>query len=396
MKSLRIFYASDRTPTGGVISNIWRENLYGSLVDLGHDVVEFDYDLSETFRYLDTENPDHLAFIRKNRPRVGEEFVRQVRDAHRRAPLDLVFTYFYDACIEPARIREIRELGIPIINWYCNASYQLHLVQEISPAYTACLVPEAYRLDDYRKLGARPIYCQEAANPKFYRDLGILQDIDVSFVGQAYGERPGLIGMLLENGVRVKTFGPRWDQYLEGARQSVAPDLRGIWRRRLLKLSSPKGMLSLVRNAAKRLQPRGKVEPSTVLPPTVWGGVLDDRGLVEAFNRSKINLGFAAVGSGDTQTRITQIRLRDFEVPMCGGFYLTEHLDELGEFFEIGKEIETYRSPEELLSKCRFYLSNDSAREKVRRAGFARSLRDHTWQKRRSEAFGQAILGKDS
>jgi spore maturation protein CgeB len=386
---MRIFYASDRTPTGGVTSNIWRENLWGALVDLGHDVVEFDYDLSETFRYLDTENPEHLAFIRQNRPKVAKALLEQIRNAHAHKPLDLVFTYFYDACVEPRTIRAIGELGIPTVNWYCNASYQLHLVREISPAYTACLVPEAYRLEDYRKLGARPIYCQEAANPKFYKNLGLAPTIDVSFIGQAYGERPGLIRRLLDHGIQAQVFGPRWDRYFEGAPTHAA---ESPWRRRLLKLRSVEGLKSLARNAARRAITSPKSAPEVTVPRTIWGGVLDDAGLVRTFNQTKINLGFAAVGSGETQTRITQVRLRDFEVPICGGFYLTEHVDELGEFFKIGAEIETYRSPEELVSKCEFYLRDEPARDRIRRAGHARSLRDHTWQKRLSDAFAQVAL----
>ena len=36
------------------------------------------------------------------------------------------------------------------------------------------------------------------------------------------------------------------------------------------------------------------------------------------------------------------MRLRDFEVPMSGGFYLVEAMEELADFFVPGREIETY------------------------------------------------------
>jgi spore maturation protein CgeB len=74
-------------------------------------------------------------------------------------------------------------------------------------------------------------------------------------------------------------------------------------------------------------------------------------------------------------------------VPMSGRFYLVEHLDELGEFFEIGKEIETYRSREELLDKIRFYLAHDAERERIGQAARARCLRDHTWERRFADVF---------
>src|ERR1041385_2231648 len=113
MRSLRIFYASDTTPNvwfASIRSNIWRNNLYGALVDLGHDVVEFEYDLTQTFRNLDTGDPKQAAFIAENRPRVSAALLRQIRAANAQAPIDLFFSYFFDACIKPAAIDEIRAL----------------------------------------------------------------------------------------------------------------------------------------------------------------------------------------------------------------------------------------------------------------------------------------------
>jgi len=52
-KTLRIFYASDTTPNAWfatIRSNIWRNNLLLPLRDLGHDVVEFEYDLTVNVR----------------------------------------------------------------------------------------------------------------------------------------------------------------------------------------------------------------------------------------------------------------------------------------------------------------------------------------------------------
>jgi hypothetical protein len=49
---MRIFYASDTTPTPAFQSNMWRNNRFQPLVDLGHEVVEFKYDLRKTFRNL--------------------------------------------------------------------------------------------------------------------------------------------------------------------------------------------------------------------------------------------------------------------------------------------------------------------------------------------------------
>lgn len=133
--------------------------------------------------------------------------------------------------------------------------------------------------------------------------------------------------------------------------------------------------------------------PQEEAPVIYGGGVLSDTEMVKMYSRSKINLGFSTCGethlSGE---RILQIRLRDFEVPMSGGFYMVEYMEELEEFYEIGKEIVCYAGVEDLADKVRYYLRHDDEREAVRRAGYERCLRDHTWQKRFAAAFRQMGL----
>lgn len=210
---MKIFYVSDTTPNSAFKSNLWRNNLYLPLVDLGHEVVEFKYDLRETFQNLDPSDPLQKSFIRKNRPKITKELLRQIREAHAENPIDLFFSYFYDACILPEAIDEIKAMGIKTVNWYCNGSYQLHLVSEISPHYDWCLVPEKFRIKDYLDMGANPIYCQEAANPNIYKPYNLPVEFDVTFVGQAYGDRPTLIKHLLDNGIDIRVWGWGWKNY---------------------------------------------------------------------------------------------------------------------------------------------------------------------------------------
>lgn len=94
------------------------------------------------------------------------------------------------------------------------------------------------------------------------------------------------------------------------------------------------------------------------------------------FNQSKINLNITAksIRSG--------LSLRIFDVLGCGGFLITNYQAELPEVFEIGKELESYASPEELMEKCTYYLVHDSAREAIARRGYEKVCRLHTWDTR--------------
>ena len=363
---MRIFYASDTTPNAALASNVWRNNLYLPLVSLGHDVVEFDYDLAGTFKHLDAHDPAQSAFIAANRPRVTAELLRQVKAAHADRPIDLLFTYFYDACVLPDAIDEIKALGITTVNWYCNGSYQLHLVENIAPHYDWCLVPEKFRLPDYAAMGAHPIYCQEAANPDIYLPSTLTGEFDAVFVGQAYGERPAYIKHLRDFGIDVRVWGPNWANY---------------------------GPVSPLRRAARwgRQALRGGTLP-VMLPANILGAPLSDDAMVRMYSRAKIILGFSSCGETHLgETRILQVRLRDFEVPMSGGFYLVEYMEELEEFYEIGREIVCYDGPDDLTAKIKYFLAHDAEREQIRQAGHARCRRDHTWQKRFQAAF--ALMG---
>ena len=116
--------------------------------------------------------------------------------------------------------------------------------------------------------------------------------------------------------------------------------------------------------------------------------------MIQMYGRSKINLGFSSCGkTHETDERIVQIRLRDFEVPMSGGFYMVEYMEELEEFFDIGKEIVCYSGSEDLVDKIKYYLEHDNQREGIRRAGYERALRNHTWHKRFEMAFKQMGMG---
>jgi spore maturation protein CgeB len=356
---MRIFYAADSSPNPDFASQLWRANLHDSLVAMGHEVVDFAYDLAATFRHLDPARSEAAAFIAQNRPRLGAALLEQIRAAHAAFPIRLFFSYFYDACVEPAVLDEIGRLGIVTVNWFCNASYQLHLVREIAPHYDWCLVPERFRLEDYRALGARPIYCQEAANPRRYQPHDARPEFDLAFCGQSYGERPGIVLWLRAQGFDVRVWGPRWEYH-------IAPPSRNPLRHWL---SKPDG-----------------------LPAEAVGGVLDDDALIALYSRARINLGFAAVDDSRPGHRLTQVRLRDFEVPMSGGFYLTEHSDELADFFTPGVEIETWRTREELRDKCRYYLAHEDARRRRAAPGRARALREHSWEHRFAAAFHEMGL----
>jgi spore maturation protein CgeB len=76
------------------------------------------------------------------------------------------------------------------------------------------------------------------------------------------------------------------------------------------------------------------------------------------------------------------INPRTFEISACGAFQLTDVRQELNRDYEMGKDIETYTSPTELIEKIEYYLSHDAERSAIARSGHSKTLKNHTYQKR--------------
>ena len=73
---------------------------------------------------------------------------------------------------------------------------------------------------------------------------------------------------------------------------------------------------------------------------------------------------------------------RLFDLPANGVMQISDGGEYLEEFFKVGVEIESYETTDELIDKIYFYLKNDSAREKIAKAGYDRVLKDHTIKRR--------------
>lgn len=68
-----------------------------------------------------------------------------------------------------------------------------------------------------------------------------------------------------------------------------------------------------------------------------------------------------------------------FEATRAGSLLITEDCTNLGQYFNVGQEIEVYRSTEELIDKVRYYMApeNIQARERIAAAGQARVAAEH-------------------
>lgn len=77
--------------------------------------------------------------------------------------------------------------------------------------------------------------------------------------------------------------------------------------------------------------------------------------------------------------------MRLYEATGMGAMLLTDAKENLGELFEVGREVVAYDSAEEAVEMVRYYAEHDDERERIAKAGQARTLRDHTYELRMKE-----------
>jgi len=94
------------------------------------------------------------------------------------------------------------------------------------------------------------------------------------------------------------------------------------------------------------------------------------------FKNSKINLNITL------RSIKTGIPLRAMDIMGCGGFLLTNYQQEFLEYFEPNVDFVYYEDIDDLEEKVKFYLDNESAREKIAQRGLFKTARDHSFEAR--------------
>lgn len=99
-----------------------------------------------------------------------------------------------------------------------------------------------------------------------------------------------------------------------------------------------------------------------------FSGEISMTAMMELFYNTKVNVNILTKENRDSTN------LRNFEIPAAGAFQLSERSEAILELFEEDKEIVCFESAEELVSKCKFYLANDTARNRIAMAGYKRLI----------------------
>lgn len=385
--AVNVFLCCLQTPYTWAIPGyaFWRDNFKPALEEMGCRVIEPEQlDLAEPLaRWGD---PDWLG---TGRTRLGEALLDQVKAAHRTSGVSLFLSYFYAVHVQPDVLGAIRGLGIPVVNFFCDNIRQFEAVRPLVHSVTLNWVPERDALPLYRAVQAPATHLPMAVHPATYAPAGGEELPQVTFVGHADYLRMHLLDAVLDTDIPLRIYGDGW-----GRPRTPAPSANGSrqppplswWRRRRLSAVQHAGRIAHYGMAAEwryfqarrihaELAPRFAREAGPALPHDEF---------VSLTARSAVTLGInRCPHDGYSLERpLVYSRLRDIEAPSMGACYLTEWCRELDDLYDVGVEIEAYRSRDELVAKAEALLGDAARRRGLRSAGREAVLSRHTWRHR--------------
>ncbi|MCX7121851.1 MAG: glycosyltransferase [Gammaproteobacteria bacterium] len=320
--------------------------------------------------------------IKKNRDLV--DLAQSLRDEQ---GLDLIFCYVYDDFLLKKYAKALSNLQIPMVNYNVDMPSQWYRQVRTARYFDLMLCGQPDNMSDLARYARKAIYFPMAAMPTNMPE-NFEKDHDVTFLGTELPQRRYLLAQLAQSAVPLSIYGKYWDMPQSDicvrSLQKVIHDLRHYAIPRF----KAEGMYSLSKALLKRLYSKKNEAYNSFIAPEIIKGKLSDEALSTIFRRTKINIGLTRYEIDDpNKIGRCHMKLRDFEVPMAGGFYLVEKSPGYDQLFIDGKEIVTWQTFGELLEKIDYYLKHNDEREAIALAGQKRAMRDHTWEARFNTLF---------
>lgn len=365
---------------------------------MGHQVFEASFDWLSAF-------VPEASLTRQMR---SESLLAEVQGIHSDKGIDLFLSYFFDQHVDPEAIRMIGKLGIPTVNFFCDNIRLPKGIEELRLAFTLNWVPEWDAVSVYEKLNIPHIYLPMAANPSLYRPMVPLKERELVFVGGADPERYALVASLLRSGVAIEVFGLGWlsdereenndclaraynENHSNGYSKFSLDNLARIGRvvANQYELIQEFGVYGLYRKIQNMYLVR-RHAPET---KKCYRGAVTDQQMVRLYSEGKVTLGINRLFEiAFPRAKVKYSKLRDFEAPMAGACYLTEHCTDLEKNYEIAKEVWTYDSEDDLIDKSKELLSHSKLRAELRTAARKAALERHTWTHRFESLFATLSL----
>lgn len=292
-----------------------------------------------------------------------------------RQNIDIFLTYLYPKQINTDTIAQIRKMGIPCVNFYCDNIREFKTVPAKFRIFDLIWVPEYEALAMYSKAGVKHINLPMPmwVEPELRQRTQLREQPGVSFIGSKDMLRENLLGQAIQKGLPLSVRGAGW--LAQGTAPVFVPG--SVYQKLINQVNFVKqqGLSGL---AIKGLQQLNKLPVTPVADDHIFPSP-DFGEYINITQSSMVTLGINRVPTFKrTHNKpLTYSRLRDIEAPMLGACYLTEYCEGINHFYDTDNEINVYRTVDELVQKATELLSNKEKRDKLRINGQQRALNHH-------------------
>ena len=309
-------------------------------------------------------------------PSIGKEaFNKKLLMAVEKEKPDLLFVFMYTDEIDPKILKAIRaRRTTKIVAWFADDYWRFfNYSRRWAPYFDLAVTTSPQAFTWYRHAGfTNAALSQWACNTDVYKPRERMKDIDVSFVGQYKRGRGEIIDALHKNQIAVQAYGFGWPARTADAVQSGGPNGR-VSQEEMLNIFS-----------------RSRINLNLNVRPGRWEPAV----LARIFLRKSINHLVPDIHFVDNlrawwHFAVPHTHARPFELAGCRAFTISGYSEGIGDYYEPDREMVFYRDIDDLVQKIRYYLSHNEEREKIAQAGYERTMRDHTYQKRFKELFAK-------
>ena len=281
---------------------------------------------------------------------------------------DVLFAFMYTDELDPATLARIKnETGTKTVAWFADDYWRFFNYSKFWPPYFHYVVTTSSQaVEWYRSAGfSNVLLSQWACNTKDFQPVRtadgkpLPKDIGVSFVGQKKSGRVKIVEELRHAGVEVECFGFGW----------------------------PNGKLS--GDEMLKVFSRSKICLNLTDRKSIWDPAVLGR-IVAKKSVNRVVPDLVHIIDNFRAWRhfpILHTHARPFELAGCGAFVISGWSEDVEKYYSANKEMVFYRNPAELAEKIKYYLAHDAEREAIARAGYERTIKEHTYEARFRELF---------
>lgn len=258
---------------------------------------------------------------------------------------DLIFFILQKNQIEFSTLKTLKESNFFITNFFGDDQWRFdNFSYKFAPYFNACITTDKFSIDKYKEIGQQNIIrSQWASLSSSVNYENIKYKYNVSFIGGANIYRKWFVNELFKRGIKVHCFGNGWDNG-----RVTYEQMESIFLRSKISLNISNSTNYDIRYLLSNL-----------------------RNLF--FTVKAINKG----GKNSSQTKA-----RNFEIPVQGGFQLTDYVPTLEDYFNIGKEVICYNNIDEAETLINYYLKHNEEREHIKICGIKKAREFHTFEHR--------------